>query len=722
MKAVILSDNSDFLLRNLFGITPAEFMINALITRNISDIALFSGDDTGLLSRSLGEELQDRANLTFLLGEDIISQISCFMEDDKNILIINGACIFDVCFEELASFHDSRASDVTLLLTKTTDPEGLTMAQTDADKKILCLTQSPDWNIVRSNSAVSGIFIASRAFLSKNSGICFSDFSELVRETQNAYGTELTGYVKALRTGADIRSFMRDVMSDSFGIAEKISDKLPELLCCHAYKEAFPWAEISAPAYIGNGVKIGRGAKIGPASVISDGSTIKENACIFGSYIGNSASIGENTIIKESVIFENASIEKDVLLARGCSVGKNAHISKGEHLFENSTVPAGAHFGKSIKYVTSRGIFITDDGVFDGEWCFDLGRRIVSEKNGSFLVFSSADERSVLISRLIASGINSAGADTYTADGVNLGACMYLSRKMKRVCVYVSREDCGCLIRFFAASGLPITYRKICSGAYQKNVRDIGINAPLISVDKVYDDMLLSKFESVAGKINLLGSGAEYDAAVRIFNRLKISTEDENSKETYILSGTKLKIVSRDGKTEINGSRLLALSAFVFFSEGNRSPFLCLPKDAHEVMMSAKETGGRVLVCELSDESIMDEGIENAPYSLDPVLILVHLALYSLHEKKSVCELSRGLPVIYHKNNIIPCKSGKKAEKIDSLLKKCSNEGARLLNFRRGKGFISIEPGEDDTFSLYASGEKAEYAEEICSFFERLLS
>ena len=250
-------------------------------------------------------------------------------------LIFNGDILTGCDLTELLGTHRRTGADVTLHLTRVSDPRAFGCVPTDAGGRVSAFLEK-DPNPV-TDQINAGSYVFTRSVVEQ---IPTHRPVSVERETFPgllAAGALVVGHVDAtywrdLGKPSDFVAGSADLVR---GIAP--SEALPgptgEALLLPGATVA-PSATVTGGAVVGAGCEVADGALVN-GSVLLDGARIGEGARVLNSIVGRDAVIGRNSMLDEAVIGDGAAIGAGVELLHGIRIWPGAHLADGSIRFSS---------------------------------------------------------------------------------------------------------------------------------------------------------------------------------------------------------------------------------------------------------------------------------------------------------------------------------------------------------------------------------------------------
>jgi mannose-1-phosphate guanylyltransferase len=244
-------------------------------------------------------------------------------------LIFNGDILSGVDLGALLTRHADAQADVSLYLTKVSDPRAFGCVPTDADGMVQAfLEKDPNPTTDQINA---GTYVFRREVLEaipagRPVSVERETFPGLLAAGARLVGLVDTSYWRDLGTPADFVAGSADLvrgLAPSGAVPGPIGDAL-----ILADASVAPDAVLGGGATIGVGVSVGAGAVI-DGSVLFDGAQIEAGAVVRDSVVGFGARVGEGTRLDAAVIGDRAVLGAGIELLHGARVWPEVVLADG---------------------------------------------------------------------------------------------------------------------------------------------------------------------------------------------------------------------------------------------------------------------------------------------------------------------------------------------------------------------------------------------------------
>jgi len=258
---------------------------------------------------------------------------------NDTFLVLNADILCNIDFRELIEVHKQKAADVTIAVTKVSNPSAYGVIEYDESDYAVSFTEKPEAHEIKSNYINAGVYVFEPKVLKKISK------NRPVSVEREIFPALLTsGYKIAVYKGCkywmDIGTPEKyfqthcDIMSGDCQISDVCFDER------HIFIEGLSNIDSTAlfirPVYIGNNVKIGAYATVGPNVVLGD------DVCI--DRCGS---------VKNSILWKNVNLKKTdemdgVVAAEGFNVKCKAVTNVTNIFRKESAKPSELIYKKEL--------------------------------------------------------------------------------------------------------------------------------------------------------------------------------------------------------------------------------------------------------------------------------------------------------------------------------------------------------------------------------------
>ncbi|WFB09139.1 NDP-sugar synthase [Streptomyces sp. LX-29] len=257
---------------------------------------------------------------------------------DDPVLIFNGDILTGLDIPALVRTHRDSGADVSLHLTRVTDPRAYGLVPTDPDGRVTAFLEKPQTpEEIVTDQINAGCYVFNRSVIDT---IPAGRPVSVERETFPgllAAGAHLQGMVDStywLDLGTP-QAFVRGSADLVLGRAPSpaVPGRCGERLVLDSARVARD-AKLTGGTVIGAGAHVGAGARIDGSTVL-DGAVVEEGAQVHDSLIGAHARIGARTVLHGAVVGDGALVGSDNELRDGVRVWCGADIPAGAVRFSS---------------------------------------------------------------------------------------------------------------------------------------------------------------------------------------------------------------------------------------------------------------------------------------------------------------------------------------------------------------------------------------------------
>ncbi|MGW7072223.1 sugar phosphate nucleotidyltransferase [Streptomyces sp. NPDC054855] len=257
---------------------------------------------------------------------------------DEPVLIFNGDILTGLDIPALVSTHEESGADVSLHLTKVTDPRAYGLVPTDATGRVQAFLEKPQTpEEIVTDQINAGAYVFRRSVIDtipvgRPVSVERETFPDLL-----ASGAHLQGMVDStywLDLGTP-QAFVRGSADLVLGRAPSpaVPGRCGDSLVLPTATVA-PDAKLTGGTVVGEHAVIGEGARVDGSTVLA-GAVIEPNAVVTDSLIGAGARVGARTVLAGSVIGDGADVGADNELRDGVRVWCGAGLPAGAVRFSS---------------------------------------------------------------------------------------------------------------------------------------------------------------------------------------------------------------------------------------------------------------------------------------------------------------------------------------------------------------------------------------------------
>ncbi len=248
---------------------------------------------------------------------------------DEPVLIFNGDILTGLDIEALVATHRSTGADVSLHLTRVTDPRAYGLVPTDATGRVTAFLEKPQTpEEIVTDQINAGAYVFRRSVIDtipvgRAVSVERETFPDLLAAGAHLQGMVDSTYWLDLGTPAAFVRGSADLVlgrAPSPAVPGRCGDRL-----------ILPTAMVAGDAKLTGGTVVGEGAFVGEGarltgSTVMAGAVVEPGAVITDSLIGARARIGRRSVLSGAVIGDGAVIGADNELRDGVRVWCDAKI------------------------------------------------------------------------------------------------------------------------------------------------------------------------------------------------------------------------------------------------------------------------------------------------------------------------------------------------------------------------------------------------------------
>lgn len=257
---------------------------------------------------------------------------------DEPVLIFNGDILTGLDIRALVATHEESGADVSLHLTKVTDPRAYGLVPTDGTGRVQAFLEKPQTpEEIVTDQINAGAYVFRRSVIDtipvgRPVSVERETFPDLL-----ASGAHLQGMVDStywLDLGTP-QAFVRGSADLVLGRAPSpaVPGRCGDRLVLPTATVA-PDAKLTGGTVVGEHAVIGEGARVDGSTVLA-GAVIEPNAVVTDSLIGAGARVGARTVLAGAVIGDGADVGADNELRDGVRVWCGAGLPAGSVRFSS---------------------------------------------------------------------------------------------------------------------------------------------------------------------------------------------------------------------------------------------------------------------------------------------------------------------------------------------------------------------------------------------------
>jgi mannose-1-phosphate guanylyltransferase len=246
---------------------------------------------------------------------------------DDPVLVFNGDILSGLDIADLRSGHVVSGADVTLHLTRVSDPRAFGLVPTDADGRVRNFLEKPETpEQIVTDQINAGCYVFTRSVLDR---IPAGRVVSLERET----------FPELLASGALVRGVVEQSYWLDLGTPAAFVQGSADLVRGLVDSPALPGPP--GQALVLPGARVHPGAVLGGGTVIGEGARVEEGAVVDGSVVQAGARVAASAVVRRSVVGRYAVIGPGSTLD-GAVVGDDAQVGPGNEL------PPGLRIGCGV--------------------------------------------------------------------------------------------------------------------------------------------------------------------------------------------------------------------------------------------------------------------------------------------------------------------------------------------------------------------------------------
>ncbi|MFF3376350.1 sugar phosphate nucleotidyltransferase [Streptomyces sp. NPDC002680] len=257
---------------------------------------------------------------------------------DDPVLVFNGDILTGLDIRALVSTHESTEADVSLHLTRVTDPRAYGLVPTDESGRVTAFLEKPQTpEEIVTDQINAGAYVFRRSVIDtipagRPVSVERETFPKLLSIGAHLQGLVDSTYWLDLGTPA---AFVRGSADLVLGRAPSpaVPGRCGDRLILPSATVA-PDAKLTGGTVVGEGAFVAEGARVSGSTILA-GAVVEPGAVITNSLIGTRARVGERSILTGTVIGDGAIIGADNELREGVRVWCDARIPAGALRFSS---------------------------------------------------------------------------------------------------------------------------------------------------------------------------------------------------------------------------------------------------------------------------------------------------------------------------------------------------------------------------------------------------
>jgi NDP-sugar pyrophosphorylase family protein len=250
--------------------------------------------------------------------------------DRGTVWVLNGDILTDADLSGLRRFHEARASCVTILLTRVSDPRPYGLVETDAEGRVLAFREKPaPGEPITTNTVNAGIYLLDAELLrripaGRPVSIEREFFPGLIADGIPCFAWCPPAYWRDIGNPEAYRAAQMDLLDG------RVRTPL-----------APPGRARGAGVWIADDVELGEGVLVPPV-VIAEGVRVAAEARVGPhAVLGPGCRIGPRARVREAVLWEGVEVGGEASVVRSV-IGAEARIGAGAALGAGTVLDAGA--------------------------------------------------------------------------------------------------------------------------------------------------------------------------------------------------------------------------------------------------------------------------------------------------------------------------------------------------------------------------------------------
>ncbi len=430
-------------------------------------------------------------NISYILPDADVGTAGCvkkaadLLGKDEPFLVISGDVLTNIDLAQAITYHKSKQSQATIVLTRVENPLAFGVVITSEDGRITRFLEKPSWGEVFSDTINTGIYVLDPKLLDRIPAEGEYDFGKnFFPDILNAK-LPLFGYVAEKTYWRDVGNLSeyRQAHYDALQMEGKLvqPDATEKLTGIWTGKNCY----IDSTAVLESGVILGDNCWIGPHvrisnSVLGDACRVGESSKIIGSIVWDNVNIGNGANLKEVTIGNDCRLGARVYIGVGavvsdhCTIGEDVTVKAEVKVWPYKIIEDGTTLSSSLIWGERWSKHIFDAYGVSGlgnieiipEFAAKLGAAYGASLRKGDYVLSSRDNHktSRIIDRAIMTGLASVGINVYDLRVVPVPVARYSVQALKVAGGFHVRKspyDPKVMdIKFFDAEGKEISQAK----------------------------------------------------------------------------------------------------------------------------------------------------------------------------------------------------------------------------------------------------------------------
>jgi mannose-1-phosphate guanylyltransferase len=244
-------------------------------------------------------------------------------------LVFNGDVISGVDLGALLATHERAAADVTLYLTRVSDPRAFGCVPTDADGRVTAFLEKDPNPVTDQINAGAYVFrreVVDAIPAGRPVSVERETFPGLLASGARLAGHVTDAYWRDLGTPADFVAGSADLVRGVVRSSAVPGEPAEALV--------LPGATVHASAVLTGGTTVGAGAVVEAGAVVDgavlfDGASVAADAVVRRSVVGFGASVGRGSVLEDVIVGDRARLGAGLELRHGARVWPAAVLADG---------------------------------------------------------------------------------------------------------------------------------------------------------------------------------------------------------------------------------------------------------------------------------------------------------------------------------------------------------------------------------------------------------
>ena len=256
----------------------------------------------------------------------------------ERFVVCNGDVLTELDLSALVRFHDQRAAEATIHLTRVPDPSAFGVVPTRDDGEVKAFVEKPPPNRAPTDWINAGTYVLEPSALAEiPAGLTVSiereTFPRMLDRPRRLFAYQSDDYWLDIGTPEKYLEAHADVLAGRLGPAALPADAVERAtgVWCQGDVTIADDARVEAPVLIGAGSTIGPGARVAGA-VLGAGCVLEAGAQVLRSVLLAGARLEPEAEVIDSVVGAGAVLEHDVIASAHTIVGAAAEVSAGSRV------------------------------------------------------------------------------------------------------------------------------------------------------------------------------------------------------------------------------------------------------------------------------------------------------------------------------------------------------------------------------------------------------